>query len=387
MSNEPKTAGCVAASPFVHSWADPARGLELGLLVKVAYRMEGDLRLTRLPEGPPVHLEPVYGSRTPEGERQLMHDSDRLAFRKPCTDVLLQGSAHSTRGSVVELDTGLSVGSMRKRVRVRGDRRLRADAPGPLGAADSEGFVAMPLDWAHAYGGRDVHAERKAARSADAPPEARWGTCAYPRNRVGRGFFLDTSRERLDGVLLPNLDDPEDPVEPERILAADTLDWADRPLGASYGPIDVLTVPRCFFHLVRPDWRPDSRPLREMALGCVGPADLRDRHLAEPPDPRVFCCAPAGLARERLRGNERISLWHLHRSFELLELDLPAERPRLLLEPPGAGVREMPAQLQTVLIEPDEDRVTLTWTGSMPVAAVFPESMCREMRHGVIWEK
>ena len=170
------------------------------------------------------------------------------------------------------------------------------------------------------------------------------------------------------------------------MLAGDALDWADRPLGAAYGPIDVLTVPRCFFHLVQPDWRPASRPLREIALGAVSPADLRDRDWAEPPDPRVFCCAPAGLALERLRGDERVSLWHLHRRHERLELDLPGERPRLLLEPRNAGVREMEPLLQTVLIEPDEDRITLTWTGSMPVAAVFPEPLCGEMRQAVLWE-
>jgi hypothetical protein len=184
---------------------------------------------------------------------------------------------------------------------------------------------------------------------------------------------------------VPNLDDPDDPVEPHRLLAEDALDWVDRPTSASYGPLELTQFPRCMFHLLRPDWRPPARMIRELALGALDPGDLADRPLRDPVSPRAFNCGPPGLSGVRLRGDERVSLRNLHPRHEILEFDLPGERPRLLVEPPSTRVFELEAKLATVLLEPDEDRVTLTWAGSMPVAAVFPEEMCKEMRHGVLW--
>jgi hypothetical protein len=40
-----------------------------------------------------------------------------------------------------------------------------------------------------------------------------------------------------------------------------------------------------------------------------------------------------------------------------------------------------------VLLEPEIDRVTLTWAGALPVAAVYPDAMVDEMRHGVVWSR
>jgi hypothetical protein len=231
-----------------------------------------------------------------------------------------------------------------------------------------------------------MHAEKVVASRRDATPEERWGALSYPRNPVGRGFFAALEIDRLEGELLPNLDDPDDPVEPTRLLAEDGLDWIDRPVAASYGPIHVTTFPRCMFHLARPDWRPPQRRIHELSTGALLASDLDERELTSPPDPRVFNSAPAGLAVCRLQGNERATLWNLHPRHEMLEVDLPGTRPVLVLEPPRTRPYELPGELASVLFEPDEDRVTLTWAASMQVAAVFPEPLCLEMPNGVRWE-
>ena len=41
----------------------------------------------------------------------------------------------------------------------------------------------------------------------------------------------------------------------------------------------------------------------------------------------------------------------------------------------------MSPHLQTVLIEPEEERVTLTWSGKIETAAPFPKEMTRAIRH------
>ena len=71
----------------------------------------------------------------------------------------------------------------------------------------------------------------------------------------------------------------------------------------------------------------------------------------------------------------------MHAGHELLEFDLPDDRPKLVLEPPGVAPRELPAMLGTVLLEPDLGRVTLTSGGVLAVAVPFPEEMTEYMRH------
>jgi hypothetical protein len=186
---------------------------------------------------------------------------------------------------------------------------------------------------------------------------------------------------------MPNLEDPDDRVTVERLLARDPLAWIDCPASACYEPLDYITFPRCMFHLIRPDWKSPSRSLYELKLGALQERDLRDRGFAEPPDPRFFNCAPAGLAAQRMRGDERVTLWNLHCDHALLEFDLPSDPPRLLIEPPGCRATDLEPWLATVLIEPDDDRITLTWIGSMDVATVFPDVMCKEMKHAAVWSR
>lgn len=82
-----------------------------------------------------------------------------------------------------------------------------------------------------------------------------------------------------------------------------------------------------------------------------------------------------------------MQLWNLHAGCELFEFDLPEDRPRLWVEPPGVSRREVAALLQTVLIEPELDRVTLTWMGALEVAAVYPPNMASVMQHGAVWTR
>jgi hypothetical protein len=133
---------------------------------------------------------------------------------------------------------------------------------------------------------------------------------------------------------------------------------------------------------------PPQRPVHELASGAVLQDDLKKKlDLRSVTSPRMYNSAPAGLAVCRLDGGERVSVWNMHARHELLEFDLPDDRPKLLLEPPGVAARELPALLQTVLVEPDEERVTLTWAGVLPVAMPYPGEMIATMRHAAVWSR
>ncbi len=364
----------------------------LGVITKRAYRLVPG---TLGPGSPAaLRLDPLY--RELDGDdHALVVDSDLFCLHKQTTDVVLTGTAHSHRGVVTELHTALVVGSVRKDVLVTGDRSLQVRGDGSLSATAPQRFERMALGWSRAYGGRDRGSEPAVAAATRSPlPSSQLpsmdallaeSTHAYPRNRAGTGFFVDQDRQRLDGKPLPNLSDPGDPVELSRLLAADPCDWLDRPMPASYGPVGALTFPRCLWSGIGLQYSARSRPVREVALGALHDHEVEQIDQPGPAQARAFNCAPPGLSTAQLTGRERIELWNLHPQTEHYGFALPDERPRLLLEPPSAGTFELQPKLATVFIEPDEDRVTLTWAGTTPAAGIYSPEQCAKMRHAATW--
>lgn len=367
----------------------PTVGERLALVCKRHYRVRPGARAVALAE-PPVIVElPTSGAEAVLFGR-LDHDSDMFAAAKPKTDVLVVGHAHAP-GGATSLDVGVEVGPARKLVRAFGDRKLMVDG-GRLRFTRPEPFQSLALTWENAYGGRDEGAEANLPQRTDGEidpiellarmPEI--ATYSYPRNALGKGFFVDIHRERLNGSSLPNLEDPEDPVTPDRILARDPLDWIDRPVSACFGPIDVMSFPRSAFFFA-PAYRTSSA-IREVSMGVVDRHDL-DRTPLSLIDLRVYNCAPAGLGSHVLHGHEHVRLWNLHPKHACLEFDLPSDRPRLILEPPNAGARELEPKLSTVEIAPDRELLTLTWAGTLPVAAPYSQELLDSMRHVVLWPR
>lgn len=367
----------------------------LGVLAKRRYVIHHQAATEVAAEQPPVQVEPVYSSVEGEAGAPLVHDTELIAGLKPATDVLLHGSAYSHRGAVSNLTAALRVGPAAKVVQVTGDRRLMLGKDGRLSFSSPDPFTTMELTWARAYGGRDTYVESRTASAPrggllqpeDAGSDADLGMLSYPRNAFGRGFFLDVDRERVAGTLAPNLEDPADPVRADRMIIQDYSSWIDCPVAAGFGPIDLFTFPRALFFMPAEHNRP-SRPVHEVTSGALTPADLaRADDFVGQPHPRSFNCAVAGLATHRLYGAEHVQLWNMHPERERLEFDLPGDRPRMIVEPPGVQARELSPLLQTVLIEPDLDRVTLTWAGALEVASPYPEEMTARMRHAVIWNR
>ena len=88
----------------------------LAVVANRAYRIVPGGRATPLADAEPVpEAAAQRPSSNPFAMSALISDDPAFEPHKPLTDVLLSGSAHSTRGSVRELETSLEVGAARKR--------------------------------------------------------------------------------------------------------------------------------------------------------------------------------------------------------------------------------------------------------------------------------
>jgi hypothetical protein len=218
----------------------------------------------------------------------------------------------------------------------------------------------MELRYERAYGGTDVRSN----------PEL---PCIYPRNHLGRGFVLEDVAEAVEGLPLPNLEDPRDPLTPERLCAEHAENWTRQPMPQSFGWFCKYWRPRAELAGVLPADRATEKELREMYAQAL-PEEQREAYReASLPDIdfRFFNGASEGLALPYLRGDEEIRLSNLVPESELA-FRLPGETPAIALEL-GAGPQEAQVVLHTVQVRGEERQVDLVWRGAVPYSG--PDSL------------
>jgi hypothetical protein len=248
---------------------------------------------------------------------------------------------------------GVEVAEQRKLLRVTGDRTASHRAGRAPVFTDPVPFATMPIRYERAYGGQD-HASRP-----DAPFH-------YPRNPLGCGIAVRNVREAVEGLRLPNLEDPEDALTPERLVLETEGHWNEQPLSQGLGWFQKTWYPRCSFVGAMPSHVDSDAVMREERLGLVpsGQIALARRFRLPSFDVRFNNGASIGLAVQDLRPGSRIRLAHVDPE-PLLSFHLPQAWPRIALDI-GQGPQEVPAALHTVLIEVEPRRVNLIWRGALP---------------------
>lgn len=262
-------------------------------------------------EQPPPHFDDVYWGEP--GKSSLRYEG-QSAYTRPGTDIQLNGCAHAPGGRPVEqMEVDIAVGPCRVRARVIGDR-VWTSVAGAMRASPPVPFVRMPLLWERSFGGGDVAA----------------GNSGYePRNPVGTGVF--TSQEARD-VRLPNIEHPQDLVrEP----------WS-RPTPVGFGPIGRHWWPRSSFAGTYDQrWVETRAPL--------WPDDFDERFF--------LSAAPGQSAVPHLRGGESVILSGVHPAggfgFRLPTVRLSCKSVF------GPRVERVGMRLDAVILEPDDNRITL----------------------------
>jgi len=250
-----------------------------------------------------------------------LKQTSELHIGKPGTDVLLQGSAWAAQGQVVTQSwVRVGVAGREKSIRVSGDRTWGVDgtptAPQP--------FEAMPLVWERAFGGVHVLADHMLAEE---------------RNPIGVGFAGKRGTDELVGHPVPNLEDPATPLE----------------------QLGQICTPACFAPSA-PHWLP-----RRALAGTYDQHWQRTRapYLPADFDPRFLNCATAELSFDHyLQGNELVEV-HGATPDGPISFAVPMAHLDVQVKVDGSLERP-PVNLETVLIEPDENRLCLTWRSALP---------------------
>ena len=323
------------------------------VLVKRTYDIRPDGRVVRAEKTRPlVRVDQYYDEGDPDWAT-VKHETDFAPF-KMATDVVVIGKAFAPGGQPVpQLDATVEVAKRRKTVRVTGDRHCLYRPNASPAFSEPVPFTEMPLQYDRAYGGRDTRSN---------PEEPFY----YPRNHSGVGVVLRNSRDTVEGLLLPNVEDPADLLTPERVAFDKPERWGDQPLPDGLGWFGRTWYPRCSFTGAIPAYVGIDATLREEKLGLVpkGQIALFRQFKLPSLDARFHNGASRGLVLPYLSGRETFRLTNLTPTSSLA-FQLPGEPPSIRLDI-GLGENELTPFLHTVSVRLEDMQVDLVWRGAHP---------------------
>ena len=244
-----------------------------------------------------------------------------LHIGKPTTDVIMVGHAWAPQGmQVKQLDVALSVGHVSKQIRVFGDRQWDdgyISSPLP--------FNAVPLVYERAFGG--IH-------KADGKIVA-----GEVRNPIGCGFAGKRRVKEMNGLALPNLEDP-------------------RQLLQSVGDV----VNPAGFGFLSPNWQPrlsfagtyDEQWQTKQAPYLPADFDLRFFNMAHPD--LVYPGYLSGGEPVQISGVNPDGVLRFHLPEITIKADVWIK----------SRTKQPSFNLETVLIEPDELLLGMTWKAALP---------------------
>jgi hypothetical protein len=300
------------------AWIRDREGRETWVVVvKATFAVTHDGQTVLADSQPEPVRSPVYRSE-PADESSLLYEND-FVLGKQATDVVVLGHAYGPNGSAVRsLDVGMQLGSVRKLLKVFGNRVWRA---GGGGLSVPEPFTKMPLCYERAFGGVD--------RGSDDP-----GRDWYWANPVGVGFV--TSVSRTTHLRAPNVEYPGELI----------TSWDARPRPAGLGVLASHWQERArFAGTYDKAWENDRFPLL--------PLDYDLRHNQAVPQDQQ--------ATGFLVGGERGAVTNMTPSGTM-RFTLPTVK--LLLDTrfqDGTRITNPSPRLHSVIIEPDHARISLVF--------------------------
>ncbi len=147
-------------------------------------------------------------------------------------------------------------------------------------------------------------------------------------------------------------------------LAASAAGAQVAPLPAAPAWVSHAWFPRVAYLGFLPADR--TLPIAEVTLGALPQSLLAASPGQTTMDLGFANGAPAGLQLPHLNGDQTLALTNLHRARRAVLIHLPGDRPALWTDGRKGKRGDTTPVIHTLVIEPDEDRLSIVWRGSCP---------------------
>jgi len=293
------------------------------------------------PEDKPAGEFDEFFSDKPEGGTSIL-DISQLEGKDELKELLDDNSVQRAR----KLKDGGEV--LRDRATEFGDIELNKD------------------DWIDEHGKRPVEKVKKEEPEDDRP------RMPHPYNPVGRGYCVSPLKEPVDGLKLPNLEWPDNPLLPDRVVQplTDEFDIYAMTTPAGLGVYPLGWFPRAGFAGCYPWDLDEAEASKAKALAELDPDDPEDQQALEAIGElempvmqwQFFQEAHPRLQVDRINGDEEVLLTHLTPDGNLF-FKLPGVHPDVTWNM-GKGPERVFSKLDQLLIDvedPDKPAVELLW--------------------------
>lgn len=295
------------------------------------------------------------------------------------TDIVVTGNVVAPdEKPVTSMQAEVIIGNTKKSVRVFGNRLIEMTANGKLSFTPPEPFISMSMNYCLAYGGVDP----SVPRNEDPKTVLEWSEYltlerhagVYPRNPVGQAYVVNRERWLLNGRPLPNFEDPQDLLNPERIVVGRPEDWWRQPMPAGFGWFGRSWYPRSIHCGVLPPFPPSETKSKEALSGLLPPdhvSKIKAGTFENYPKLFFFNGASPGLAVRRIRGNEMIKISGMSPGGDTL-FQLPGEWPEISISFEGKPLEIKDRHIHTVWIKKEKNIFTMVWSACANTPKMLP---------------
>lgn len=281
----------------------------------------------------------------------VKYESDFVPW-KTATDVVFNGTAYAPDNRPTQqMIASLSIGMVTKRLYIVGDRTCTFRPFADPGITKPVPFTEMDIRYERAFGGVDIYSH---------------STVQYPcpRNHLGRGFIVKNKRRTVEGLQLPNIEDPDQILHPGNICCGDMKNWSLQPVPQGLGWYFKCWQPRAALAGIMPADRAVEQELRQAYTRVIPESQraLYEQTALPSMDFTFFNGASPGLAVPFLNGDEKVHCVNLSPERDL-SFQLPGNRPFLNIDV-GLGEQQPECFLHTVMIRMEERQIDLVWRGA-----------------------
>ncbi len=308
-------------------------------------------------------------------EEMDLQEPEIMPF-KLATDLVVIGNAYAPGGkAVTQMTAAVEIDKISKEILVIGDRTCTYREGAPPLVSEPEPFQVMPICYERAYGGVDMTIEEQPLNSIMDTLNPPLG--AYPRNDYGLGYALTNNPDRIEGLALPNLEDPHDRLSPERIIVWDINKWWQMPLPQSFDWFSPAWFPRAvYFGGIPAGYPADDRDVPEVQRGYIEPGlvgELNEKPFDQRLQLELANAASPGLILPYLKGNETILLKGMRPEGDW-NIVLPDNTPHILLRYKD---KDYPLETvpHTIIINTEEAKLTTIWRGSWRTIENLPKRL------------
>ena len=339
----------------------------------------------------PLNMDFIFN----KSDEELLDTDTDVYCNKPQTDIVIKGSANISE-KIGKSQVTVEVSGHQKKLRliIIGNRIAYKNHYGNIVFTEPDQIIKQPLEYFYAYGGIDKIAEQKFELPdkaiMDSIPEIDWMATSpyrYPRNPCGKGYLIEDHSNSFEHFELPNIEDPMCMLTPSNLLLQKPENWVYQPLPRSTTWVNPTWFPRIVYFGVLPEFEKSAKPrdFQEIEQNLLNPNILDECSMEDMVSNKAANGASLGLQFPYLKGNEKIKLTNIHPTKQDFVLQLPGDRPKIWVDGRNGTLKPTTPVIHTIVIEPDEGRLSIVWRGSAPALRPYMDEELKTMPFKVEW--